>query len=124
MAERRDNEKDLQAAGVATPRENENLKHSRGGVTTRDDALDLGVPMLQGDPNEPIGPEDALGGMTRGDYTQRVGPETYQPFTTELVPDDERKENGPTVRLVPQRPMASKQGDTRGKKGGVDRETR
>lgn len=47
------------------------LEHSEGGSTTKD-ALDLGVPMLQGDPSEPTGPEDALGeGPKRGDYSDR-----------------------------------------------------
>jgi hypothetical protein len=31
------------------------------GVTTRDDANDLGVPMLAGSSDEPTGPEDSLG---------------------------------------------------------------
>ncbi len=41
--------------------EDPKLAHSESGVTTRDDVTDLGVPMLQGDAAEPVGPEDALG---------------------------------------------------------------
>ena len=49
------------------------LEHSAGGITTRDDRNDLGVPMVQGSGDEPVGPEDALGaGPKRGDYTGRV----------------------------------------------------
>lgn len=71
--------------------------------TTRDGGLDLGVPMLPGSPDEPQGPEDALGdGPKRGDYTGRVGPSGYQPHTG----------------TEPQRPKADEVGDAEGK-GGV-----
>jgi hypothetical protein len=71
--------------------------------TTRDSG-DLGVPMLPGEADEPIGPEDALGpGPKRGDYTDRVGPAHYHPHT------------GTTA----QRPNASEQGATGTNKGGV-----
>lgn len=75
---------------------------SEDGPTTKD-AGDLGVPMLAGQPDEPQGPEDALGdGPKRGDYTDRVGPSHYQPHTgTEA-----------------QRPKTDEQGDAPGK-GGV-----
>ena len=80
------------------------------GVTTRDDANDLGVPMLAGSPNEPTGPEDALGeGPKRGDYTDRVGPANYQPH----APSSDGK-------LAPQRPNASEVGEVAGLKGGVE----
>ncbi len=47
--------------------------HSRGGITTRDDATEVGVEMLPGDPREPVGPEDALGpGPKRGRYADRL----------------------------------------------------
>ena len=50
--------------------------------TTRDDDADLGVPMLPGQPDEPVGPEDALGdGPKRGDYSDRIGGSTYHPHT-------------------------------------------
>lgn len=119
-----ENKKDQQAkadAGIASQGENQQLDHSRGGVTTRDDLLDAGVPMLQGDPRERQGPEDALGpGPKRGDYAARVGPSSYHPHTTEPIPEDERVEGGPTVRLVPQRPRAEEQGEVPRKKGGVE----
>ncbi len=73
-------------------------------VTTRDDALDLGVPMLPGDPGEPVGPEDALGsGPKRGDYRGRVGDASYNPHQG----------------AEPQRPRAEDIGDEAGVKGGV-----
>jgi hypothetical protein len=54
---------------VASAEENAELEHTESGATTRDDATDAGVPMLPGDPDEPVGPEDALGeGPKRGDY--------------------------------------------------------
>jgi hypothetical protein len=90
---------------VASESQNKKLEHSGGGTTTRDDAADLGVPMLPGDPSEPVGPEDALGdGPKRGDYSQRVGDSSYQPHRG----------------AEPQRPKASEQGDEKGVKGGVE----
>lgn len=72
-------------------------------VTTRD-VGDLGVPMLPGSPDEPQGPEDALGvGATRGDYRDRIGA-AYQPHTGTDA----------------QRPNAENIGDEPGVKGGVD----
>jgi len=73
--------------------------------TTRDDSHDLGVPMLPGSPDEPVGPEDALGeGPKRGDYRERLGGSAYNPHR-----GDE-----------PQKPHADNIGDDKGKKGGVD----
>jgi hypothetical protein len=83
------------------------------GVTTRDDANDLGVPMLAGSSDEPTGPEDALGeGPKRGDYTDRIGPSNYHPHEAKVV-------EGQT-RLEAQRPRASEVGEVAGRKGGVD----
>jgi hypothetical protein len=101
---------------IATPDENAALQHSdpSGGATTRDDNLDAGVPMLPGSPDEPQGPEDALGvGPKRGDYSTRVGPSGYQPHTTVRGADG-------IVRLVPQRPNVEQRGDVPGVKGGVE----
>jgi hypothetical protein len=104
---------------VATEKENAKLEHSDGGSTTRDDLLDAGVPMLPGSPDEPVGPEDALGaGPKRGDYTGRVGPSDYQPHQS--VPIDNPEPGGPTARLVAQRGRAEERGDAAGQKGGVD----
>lgn len=90
---------------TASESQNSKLKHSESGVTTRDDATDLGVPMLQGDPSEPVGPEDALGdGPKRGDYTNRLGGDGYQPHAGSEA----------------QRPKAADRGDAKGLKGGVD----
>lgn len=106
---------------VASQEQNDNLEHSADGVTTRADALDVGVPMLPGSPDEPIGPEDALGeSPTRGDYRGRIGPANYQPHETVPVPD--AKPGEPQVRVVAQRQNAENIGDLTGRKGGVDRE--
>ncbi len=103
---------------VAGSKDNAKLKHSQGGVTTRDDATDLGVPMLAGDGSEPTGPEDALGvGPKRGDYTGRIGPSSYQPHESVIVAEPE--ENGPTVQVQAQRPRAEDIGDDKGVKGGT-----
>lgn len=92
---------------------------STAETVDRNDALDLGVPMLPGDPKEPVGPEDALGaGPTRGDYRNRIGDGFYQPHTTELVTD--AKPGEPTVRVVAQCQYAEEIGDVAGVKGGVD----
>lgn len=104
---------------IATDAQNSKLEHSQGGVTTRDDALDAGVPMLPGDPSEPQGPEDALGpGPKRGDYSGRVGPADYQPHRSMPVAD--AKPGEATAELVAQRPLASERGDEKGRKGGVE----
>jgi len=101
--------------------QDEGLTHSVGGVTTRDDVLDLGVPMLQGDRTEPTGPEDALGpGPKRGDYSGRLGDSYYNPHTTEAIPVEEREEGGPWVRVKAQAERAAEQGEVPGKKGGVN----
>lgn len=111
--------KDTAADTIATDRQNDKLKHSQGGLTTRDDALDAGVPMLPGDPSEPQGPEDALGpGPKRGDYSGRVGPSDYQPHRS--IPVTDAKPGEPTARLVAQRPLAAEQGEVKGRKGGVE----
>lgn len=76
---------------------------------------DLGVAMLPGKPDEPQGPEDALGeGPKRGDYSNRVGPENYLPH--EVV----RTSDGVTVNA--QRPRVDEVGDADGK-GGVSTAT-
>lgn len=104
---------------IASEAQNAKLKHSRGGVTTRDDVTDLGVPMLPGDPSERQGPEDALGvGPKRGDYRGRIGDSNYQPH--EIVPVEDPKEGEPTVKVVAQRGRADDIGEVKGKKGGVD----
>ena len=98
---------------------NAKLEHSQGGTTTRDDATDMGVPMLPGSPDEPQGPEDALGpGPKRGDYSKRLGDSNYQPH--EVVRDPDAEAGGPTAVAVPQAPRASDQGEVAGAKGGVD----
>ena len=133
-------------AGIATATENSKLKHSedlapelygagdalkagkRPSATTRDDSTDAGVPMLQGPPDEPQGPEDAFGpGPKRGDYSQRTGGVNSmvsvpvegggQPI---VDGDGNIVDYTPHSVLVPQTPRASVQGEVAGAKGGVD----
>ncbi len=105
--------------GVASPQANKRLAHSQGGVTTRDDATDMGVPMLPGDPKERQGPEDALGeGPKRGDYRERIGPDNYRPV--EIVPVEDAKEGEANVKAVEQRSRANDIGEVPRRKGGVD----
>lgn len=107
-------------ASVASEADNKKLEHTAGGTTTRDDALDLGVPMLPGSANEPVGPEDALGeGPKRGDYSGRIGPSNYQPHevrpaSAEDIADPEK----PSIVVEAQRPRVDEVGDAEGK-GGV-----
>ena len=97
----------------------ETLQHTAGGVTTRDDALDSGAPMLPGDPSEPAGPEDALGsGQKRGDYSALIGNKRHQAS----VPNpnyDPADPNSPQAVLVDQNPLVKQRGDERGVKGGT-----
>lgn len=95
----------------------DNLKHSEGGVTTRDDALDSGAPMLPGDASEPVGPEDALGGgKKRGDYTAWLDREYHAAVAN---PDhDPSDPDSPRTVLVHQNPLAEQRGDEKGVKGG------
>lgn len=89
------------------------LPHTQGGATTRDDVTDVGVPMLAGDPAEPIGPEDAFGpGPKRGDYTQ--GARSYV-----MVPVSNPQPGDPTVRAVDQATRAANRGEVARQKGGV-----
>jgi hypothetical protein len=129
--------------GVATQAENDRLEHTRGGTTTRDDALDAGVPMEAGAAHEPVGPEDALGrGPKRGDYSERVvgSPHESRPIdgggaqVTQWVDRETGAaaeagakgaievpaDNTPRAELEPQAPRASDVGEVEGRKGGVD----
>lgn len=107
------------AEPVADAPEAGNLEHSVGGQTTRSDASDLGVPMLPGDPNEPVGPEDALGpGPKRGDYRNRIGPANYNPSHTR--PATDAKPGDPTIEVLDQRAATEDIGEVAKKKGGVD----
>jgi hypothetical protein len=127
-----------EAAGVAKPEDNAELKHTvelegdeKGATTTRKDVLDQGVPMLQGSPSEPQGPEDAFGpGEKRGDYQQRVGAAVGMAESFESVPDPDGGEpitdddgnvvdHTPRFKLVPQTPRTADIGDVEGEKGGV-----
>ncbi len=94
------------------------LKHSQGGVTTRDDALDSGAPMLAGDPSEPAGPEDALGsGPKRGDYSKLIGDRQF----SASVPNpsyDASDPSSPAYVVVDQNALVSQRGDEKGVKGG------
>jgi len=111
-------------ASVASTKENQTLAKDAGadGTTTRDDATDMGVPMLPGSPDEPTGPEDALGeGPKRGDYRLRIGPPNYQPHeVTAASREDVADPTKPSVQVSEQRPRAEEIGEVAGKKGGVD----
>lgn len=99
-------------------KESKKLEHTEGGATTRE-ALDAGAPMLPGDPNEPQGPEDALGaGKKRGDYRGRIGDSNYSPHVAVPIPD--AKPGEPQSRLVSQAERAEEIGDEKALKGGVD----
>jgi hypothetical protein len=121
------------------PVPNADLEHSEGGRTTRDDPSDLGVPMTQGQPGEPQGPEDALGlGVKRGDYRDRVDPAAHEAVALPgggepvyaYVKDGVQVEEGtegatrvqidvkPRQAVLPQAPRADDIGDAPGK-GGV-----
>jgi hypothetical protein len=104
----------------ASKAENDKLSHPEGGVTTRDDALDSGAPMIQGDASEPVGPEDALGsGPKRGDYSKLIG--NLQHAASVRNPDhDPSDPNSPAVVLVHQNPLVEQRGDEKGKKGGTN----
>lgn len=105
---------------MVTQAKDKKVEHSQGGITTRDDVLDLGVPMLAGDPGEAVGPEDALGeGKKRGDYSNRIGGSGYHPHSVVAVPAEERKDGEPAVRVITQSHLAAEQGEEKGKKGGV-----
>jgi hypothetical protein len=99
-------------------KDDKNAKHTEGGVTTRDDALDSGVPMLAGDPGEPVGPEDALGaGPKRGDYSEVVG--NKQHYSSVPNPNrDPADPSSPAYVLVHQNPLVADVGDEKGVKGG------
>lgn len=89
-------------------------------TTTRDDALDSGVPMLPGDASEPSGPEDALGsGKKRGDYSDVIGDRQF--YASVPNPDhDPSDPNSPKSVLVHQNPLVGQRGDDRGVKGGTN----
>lgn len=109
--------------GVTAPLDaNRALEHSQGGSTTRQDATDVGVPMLQGDGSERQGPEDALGiGPKRGDYSARLARRDTEPHESRAVPvEPDRVGVDPNVVIQAQAPRAADVGDEKGLKGGVD----
>lgn len=111
--------KSPQSATEAKEKENSRLSHSRGGVTTRDDKTDLGVPMLPGSPKERVMPEDALGeGDKRGDYTKRLGDANYRPH--EIAKIEDAKAGEAQFEAIPQAPRTEQIGDDSGLKGGVE----
>lgn len=111
---------DKDTPGVATKAQDSKLKHSAGGVSTRDDALDNGAPMLAGDPSEPVGPEDALGkGPKRGDYTDLIGPKQYTHSVVNPDWDPANPDKAPRFVTEHQNPHVSDIGDAKGK-GGVN----
>lgn len=122
------NQEERGGEAVASRKQNENLEHSVEGSTTRDNALDLGVPMLPGDPSEPVGPEDALGeGPKRGDYSKVqdtsehyetvANPKAGEPITGK---DGTVLDYEPAYVLRYQNDRVNDIGDVAGKKGGVE----
>jgi len=111
---------DKAAGAQASKQENDKLDHPQGGVTTRDDALDSGAPMLAGSASEPAGPEDALGsGPKRGDYSKLIG--NLQHAAAVVNPNhDPADPNSPRVVLVEQNPLVEQRGDEKGVKGGTN----
>lgn len=112
---------DLSGAPQAQAARDAGLEHTNGGNTTRD-AMDAGVPMIPGDPNEPIGPEDAMGpGPKRGDYSDRLNSGPH--MMTVENPDADVDAGEPRYMLVPADEFAEagNQADEPGK-GGVSTE--
>lgn len=103
----RDGAESGQFGDVASTEANDALEHSEGGQTTRSDRTDLGVPMLPGSPDEPVGPEDAFGdGPKRGDYSIAAFDGSVH---TQITPDGVEHQN----------PKSADQGEVAGEKGGV-----
>jgi hypothetical protein len=95
------------------------LSHTEGGISTRDDALDSGAPMLPGSPDEPVGPEDALGsGPKRGNYEGLIGTQRFQASVPNPNYDPEDP-SSPRSVLVDQNPLVEQVGDDPGVKGGT-----
>lgn len=110
----------------SAPAQDVALPHSQGGTTTKDDKTDVGVPMLPGDPSEPVGPEDALGvGPKRGDYRDRIRTNSHVESAPNPNAGDPIKVDGETVDYEPasvmvnQQPRAEDIGEVAGEKGGV-----
>lgn len=133
-----EDQRDPEASGVASAEQNADLEHTQGGATTRDDATDQGVPMLQGDPSEPVGPEDAAGrGPKRGEYDSppRVLPSlsAHEAVRVDggtgdagplVTNEDGGIERLPHTQLESQVPRFADRGDEPGQKGGVDTDPR
>lgn len=95
---------------------------------------DVGVDMLPGSDDEPVGPEDAAGvGPKRGHYEDRVLPSLHShevrriddPNATgaegQLVEnEDGGLDRAPHSKAFPQAPRFADRGDVPGVKGGVD----
>ena len=123
---------DARIPGVATPTENQKLEHTEGGLNSRSDSHDLGVPMLQGDPAEDQGPEDAFGaGPKRGDYRERVYTDAHAgvaleggglPVYSEPDSDGNRSivDFTPHSAVVPQSQNVNEIGEVPARKGGVE----
>lgn len=75
--------------------------------------------MLQGDPSEPVGPEDAFGsGEKRGDYSEVIG--NKQSYASVENPNrDPDDPSSPAFVLVHQNPLVKQRGDEKGVKGGM-----
>lgn len=96
-------------------------EHTEGGLTTKHDATDLGVPMAKGKADEPVGPEDAFGaGPKRGDYSGPAAETADNKEHYVMVPNADAGEDEPNVIAVRQNDLATQQGTVpKGEKGGV-----
>jgi hypothetical protein len=107
---------------------NRRNEHTEGGTTTKDSALDIGVPMLPGSSDEPVGPEDALGaGPKRGDYRDvQDGSQHFRSVPNPKGGEPIRDGDGNIVDRESlftqehQNPHLDDIGDESGQKGGVD----
>jgi hypothetical protein len=86
---------------------------AEGDTITRPLGSD-GVPMIEGDPTEPQGPEDAAGqGVKRGDYSDRGDGRVHREYGRDADGDLEIRDQNAAMNSTPGVPDA-------GEKGGVD----
>lgn len=86
---------------------------AEGDTITRRPGND-GVPMIEGDPSEPTGPEDAAGqGVKRGDYSERGDSQQHYEYGRDADGDLEVRDQNEAMRSTPGVPDD-------GTKGGVD----
>lgn len=86
---------------------------AEGDTITRPLGSD-GVPMIEGDPTEPVGPEDAAGqGVKRGDYSGRGDGRQHYEYGRDAAGDLQVRDQNNAMNTEPGVP-------DEGEKGGVD----